>query len=310
MTIHIQCERCQKKYTAPDQYAGKKFRCKQCGAVVEVLGLIPIDEVGPQASLAGPLQAMPVAPVRAVPVQGRPVQGIPILGIPVQGIPVQGVPIQGTPFALVDSPQAMPSAAAQGLIGGSSSGTGGLWDLLDESLAAGPALTAAGPLAAPSGFGPLAAPVRAKGSYRRSRTRVTVSKQLWFAGAGLGVLLVVVIACIVSPALAAILALGLLLLGALSLTVGAFWGLGLAFSEDALCGILYFFVPFYWMYYMVSRWPGSRGPVFAVLFAVVAMPIAFVVGITATGTGMPSRGASPPTRYSAPVYPTPPPYGR
>jgi len=221
-----------------------------------------------------------------------PVQGVPVRGVPIQGVPIQGVPVQPAPGPI-----------------GASVGSGSLLDHLDDVGAAGPPLAAMAPLAAPAGFGPLAAPGRKMAPCRRARKRVKVAKQLWFALAGLGAFLVLVIACIVSPALMAMAGIGLVVLGGLACIVGAFWGLGTAFAEDVVCGLMYIFVPFYWLYYLASRWQEMKRP-FLLYAAGILGLFAGIVFIGVAGDRSGSGSRSPPSRYGAPAYPFPEPFGR
>lgn len=81
-------------------------------------------------------------------------------------------------------------------------------------------------------------------------------RQFLFVGAGVTALMVAV-AGLLLPSL------GLLVGGAISLlailpgVVGALWILILAFDEDLLCGVLYLFLPFYSLYYVVTRWENA-----------------------------------------------------
>ncbi len=45
MSIHVQCGQCGKQYTAPDGWAGRRAKCPQCGAQVEIP--TPISELEP-----------------------------------------------------------------------------------------------------------------------------------------------------------------------------------------------------------------------------------------------------------------------
>lgn len=52
MSISVSCPDCQQAYNVPDDKAGKKFRCKQCQAIVEVPGAqSEFGDVDPFASL-------------------------------------------------------------------------------------------------------------------------------------------------------------------------------------------------------------------------------------------------------------------
>lgn len=75
MPQSVQCTSCKQSYQVRDELAGKRFKCKKCGAAV----LIPeielhaepefgmadlIDEIGPATSPAKPAQAKAAAPPR------------------------------------------------------------------------------------------------------------------------------------------------------------------------------------------------------------------------------------------------------
>jgi hypothetical protein len=48
--------------------------------------------------------------------------------------------------------------------------------------------------------------------------------------------------------------------GALMLFGGGLWILGVAFHEGVMCGVMYLFVPFYGLYYLISRWDDCKRP--------------------------------------------------
>ena len=78
------------------------------------------------------------------------------------------------------------------------------------------------------------------------------------------VFLVFVIVVAVAP-FAALSAIGLLMWGVLLIGVvmgmiGGWWLVFQAFAEDVVCGLLMFLIPFYSLYYIVSRWPETRRP--------------------------------------------------
>ena len=56
----------------------------------------------------------------------------------------------------------------------------------------------------------------------------------------------------------------------------------LAFKEDAVCGIMYLFVPFYSLYYLITRWDEQREPFVTQLSMTLAMILA-MVGMMAAG---------------------------
>ncbi len=48
--------------------------------------------------------------------------------------------------------------------------------------------------------------------------------------------------------------------GTLMLFGGGLWLLGVAFHEGVMCGVMYLFVPFYGLYYLISRWDDCKRP--------------------------------------------------
>jgi hypothetical protein len=44
------------------------------------------------------------------------------------------------------------------------------------------------------------------------------------------------------------------------LLVGHIWGICVAFSESAICGILYWWLPFFALYYLITRWDEMKKP--------------------------------------------------
>jgi len=75
----------------------------------------------------------------------------------------------------------------------------------------------------------------------------------------LGVL-VLTVAMILIPQLSPLVLVGIVIVSAGLILVGGIWAIGVAFSEDIVCGLMYLFVPFYALYYLISRWPEMRKP--------------------------------------------------
>lgn len=108
------------------------------------------------------------------------------------------------------------------------------------------------------------------------------------------------------------------------LVVIAGWGLGIvggiglivrAFQEDVVCGILYIFVPFYWLYYLVSRWddnyPFGECHVGGVLITLMGMGL--IYGSTAYVQGRsqsPQFAPRPQAEFARPVNLQPMPAGQ
>ncbi|MEX0725661.1 MAG: hypothetical protein WD065_05300 [Planctomycetaceae bacterium] len=66
-------------------------------------------------------------------------------------------------------------------------------------------------------------------------------------------------------------------LGAIYMSAGGLWSLSIALEEDPLCIILWFFVPGYGLYYIVTRWDQCARPVLIQL-----MGAGTVIGTTVT----------------------------
>ncbi len=65
MSIQVACAQCGKRYTTPDQWAGKRAKCPKCGAGVDIP--IPVDDLEPLQSPATPEPAAPVEPLGSAP---------------------------------------------------------------------------------------------------------------------------------------------------------------------------------------------------------------------------------------------------
>ncbi len=104
---------------------------------------------------------------------------------------------------------------------------------------------------------------------------------------------------IVGTALLALLMIGMLLGMVIGFGLMLVGGIGLiisAFEEDTTCGLLYMFLPFYSLYYMISRWDETRYPKLVALGFLLAVGgpmlvagIGQVIGNNAGGFG-PARG--------------------
>ena len=60
-------------------------------------------------------------------------------------------------------------------------------------------------------------------------------------------------------------------IGGVILLVGAIWLLIIAFRESTSCGLLYMFLPFYSIYYPITRWAKTKKPFLIGLIGVVAL---------------------------------------
>ena len=99
-------------------------------------------------------------------------------------------------------------------------------------------------------------------------------------GAGGGLLAIVIVLLIFAPGVLAVL---LVSGGALAIMVGHLWVILVAFQEDAMQGLLAWFVPIYWWVYAFSRLDSVALPFFVTLAGWLMM--FFGVGIACSGGG-------------------------
>ena len=115
--IVFNCPACQKKYKVPDDYAGKKAKCKQCETTMEV----PFPAVEAEVVEAAPApqitsQPVPVPPT-PVPAQPVPAQPVPPRAKPVQPVAAKFaedeiVSAEVVQAKVVERPRPQPSRAA------------------------------------------------------------------------------------------------------------------------------------------------------------------------------------------------------
>ncbi len=55
--------------------------------------------------------------------------------------------------------------------------------------------------------------------------------------------------------------------------VASIWLLLLAFGESFLCGILYWFLPFYSLFYVITRWQRCRKPSVLLIISILGIVI-------------------------------------
>lgn len=73
MSIPIQCGQCGKRYQAPDAFAGRSVKCKDCGAAIPVPSPTPAPAPArPNAAPARSSAPAAASPVRATPSPARP----------------------------------------------------------------------------------------------------------------------------------------------------------------------------------------------------------------------------------------------
>jgi DNA-directed RNA polymerase subunit RPC12/RpoP len=75
------------------------------------------------------------------------------------------------------------------------------------------------------------------------------------------------------------------------------------FRESYLCGVMNLFIPFYGLYYLVSRWDAMRGAFFAHLaaFGMIILPIIFLPAVAQTYRSMQGGAASTGRRARGPT---------
>ena len=237
-TVTAPCDACGRQYQVPSELAGRHCRCIDCGAAVEVP--FPLTEAHvlspPRPSTKAPRPA-PVSPS-----QPQPEPSIPLS--PTQPVPSPKGPLDG---------------------------------LLEEDLLGGPAVPAAQlPASAPadSPFAPSVRPMRPRRKAARDSPRWY--RPFWkgmrptLLGFWLFLVAATLVECFfrwlippVGTALTVLLlplTLGSLLVGLGMMAFGGLWMLGTAFEEDVVCGLLWLFVPFYSLYYLISRREAAPRP--------------------------------------------------
>jgi hypothetical protein len=99
---------------------------------------------------------------------------------------------------------------------------------------------------------------------------------------GLGLTTVLALLAFASPTIA-VPALVLMMLCGFFMTLGGgIWGIVNAFRESAVCGVLYLFLPYYSLYYTISRWSEMARP-FAISFVGTLMFVVVPLGLVFAG---------------------------
>ena len=236
MSVKAVCTGCGKSFNAPDQYAGKKVKCKACGAAFRVPG--PAAEA-PRAATAKPATAA-AAPRTA--------------------------PMAAAATARKTKPVAAPVAADddQGEYG-LSGGGGDDWSALEAAAPAPSYNPSAGAPAAAPAYKPAAAGASRGTKFMPSTAQpMSARKNAVAAGQGMHPLMMVQIGAFALPVLLLVLgkiipvlATPGILLATLVAMVFMFWGqigiLMTAAHEGGVCVILYLFVPFYPLYFILTR---------------------------------------------------------
>lgn len=115
MPIAVCCPACQKRFAAPDAFAGKRAKCSGCGTVLIVPAPAAPNAPPQGAALTGTAPAAPVkvVPVKVVPAGAAPVQGRsgPVQVPTAKVVPVKTVPAQPVVTARPVAQSAAPAAA-------------------------------------------------------------------------------------------------------------------------------------------------------------------------------------------------------
>jgi hypothetical protein len=87
----------------------------------------------------------------------------------------------------------------------------------------------------------------------------------------------------------------LFLAGVLIALATGLWMLVIPFRESLVCGLLYVFVPIYWIYYLITRWRVTLRPTLWHLGGIVLGAVAVIAIAVETRTvdGQPVASASP-----------------
>jgi hypothetical protein len=243
MSVTAVCTGCQKAFKAPDQYAGKKVKCKNCGTAFRV----PELTAAPAAAGA---KAAPAGAARAS---------------------------VGTKAAAPGAPARKPAAAKVAKpVERDDHGEYGLSNDDDWSLQAAAPAPAYVPSAAAvaAGRGQVAAAPAPALAYQPAVSRGTVfpstaqpmsaRRGASAAGEGMSVLMMVQLGAFGLPLLVLILGMMIPALSTVGILLATFvsvafmlWGqigiLVVALQESSLCGLLYLFLPFYPLYYILTR---------------------------------------------------------
>lgn len=146
---------------------------------------------------------------------------------------------------------------------------------------------------------PVTTPRRSTGAARkrraRKRTGPSLSPTVIFGLVGSLLTLLLFGMAFAVPSLARPIMLGFAIVGGSLCLVGGFWGLARAFEESPFCGFCYWVVPFYALYYLLSRWDEQKQPFLLSLcgfgFGLAAIVLLFWAPVwDAAGTPVNIRG--------------------
>ncbi len=281
MPIEIECPGCGQGYASPERHAGKEINCPACGAAIRVPALESESKPG-EVSKPKPsetedsttieiqcpsCEARYVSPARHA---GKEIN-CPACGSLIR---VPKLALQPETKSVSKSKPAGPSQRGYAL-------TTSMPGLLEEELASDP--TVLDPLAdgKPSLSAGTTLPTlpskRKKPAGGFLPGKIKLSPRAKKILAGVAVFIVGVFIVVWIPALFWLSVASMVFGGSMLLLVGGFWCLGIAFSEDALCGLLWLFVPFYNLYYVISRFDECRKPLSLVLLGTLLLFTPFLV---------------------------------
>jgi hypothetical protein len=219
MTIAFRCENCGKSFEVDGALAGKKCKCKQCGHIFS----IPVPRQ--PSSRPRNLQTFGASEDSRASTASRPASSRPAPSSPPRPQP--------SPAPAYDpyedlGPPAIPTVDLEND---------------EEFLPPRPAKPA---------------PERKKRSKRRSSGFSIESIPGWvYLLLGLGFVVAITVAC-TSRAGLLVVAGGSVLVGMIMMAIGGIGLIVIAFTESVACGLLYLFVPFYCLYYVITRWADTK----------------------------------------------------
>jgi hypothetical protein len=305
VSIAVVCGQCDRRINAADKFAGKRVKCPGCGTVVAVpavenapaAGTGPAELKAPRArklasssaaawrqpagAAAAPSGAQATAPISDPAVwyvrlpdgrQSGPLrqselerqvvagqvdrrcqlwqEGWPAARWAAEVLPALAIPIAPSPMPHAPTPAMGYGAAAH--------------DAAPPGAGFPPMLGALPPM--PALAHPYASPATPPPKRERRRS-ATLEMTPWVWG-GIAVATVVLLMAglsLVLPPLGIASFFLLLLAGAATSLVGNVWGIVVAFQESTEQGLLYLFVPFYSVYYWITRWDEASRPFWVVL---------------------------------------------
>lgn len=234
MTIAFPCERCGHRFEVDRALAGKKCRCKKCGHVF----IIPVPRQSREAS--------------------APIQSFDASGGAASTAGPRRPPSPAAPRPSRLDPPKQPAAPPVPSI------LDDIDDPYDLGNSTAPALKRAAPephedeeFIPPRGPKPI--PSRPKKKKRnRSGDAWYENVPGWVWLSVLGVYGTLFLLALASPSMSVVL-FGVLFLTVMALyAVGAIGMLIVPFRESGVCGLMYLFVPFYALYYLMTRWSDMR----------------------------------------------------